>query len=70
MTNAKLIKTALAYAGMSEAQLARKFNSSPSAFNQRMKTDKFTAEELEKIAAILNAEYKSTFVFPDGTQIG
>lgn len=70
MTNAKLIKTALAYAGMSEAQLARELNSTPSAFNQRMKTDKFTAEELGKIAAILNAEYKSTFVFPDGTQIG
>lgn len=70
MTNAKLIKTALAYAGKSEAWLAREMNSTPSAFNQRMKTDKFTAEELEKIATILNAKYVSAFVFQDGTQIG
>lgn len=70
MTNAQRIKMALAYTGMSEAQLARELDTSPSAFNQRMKTDKFTADELEKIATILNAEYKASFVFPDGTQIG
>lgn len=70
MTNAKLIKTALAYAGKSEAWLARELDTTPSAFNQRMKTDKFTASELEHIASILNAEYKAAFVFADGTQIG
>lgn len=70
MTNAQRIKMALAYTNMSEAQLAREMNTTPSAFNQRMKTDKFTAAELEKIASILKAEYKAVFVFPDGTQIG
>lgn len=70
MTNAQRIKMALAYTGMSEAQLARELDTSPSAFNQRVKTDKFTADELEKIATILNAEYRAAFVFPDGTQIG
>ena len=70
MTNAQRIKMALAYKGMSEANLARALNSTPAAFNQRMKTDKFTSEELEQIAAVLNAEYKASFIFPDGTQIG
>lgn len=70
MTNAQRIKMALAYKNMSEAQLARALDTTPSAFNQRMKTDKFTAAELEKIATILDAEYKATFVFSDGTQIG
>lgn len=70
MTNAQRIKMALAYRNMSEAQLARELDTSPSAFNQRLKTDKFTSAELEKIASVLNAEYKAVFVFPDGTQIG
>lgn len=70
MTHAQRIKMALAYIGKSEAQLARDIGTTPSAFNQRMKTDKFTAEDLEKIAKALNAEYKAAFVFPDGTHIG
>lgn len=69
MTTAQKIKMALAYAGMSEAELARKIDSSPSAFNQRMKTDKFTSTELEKIATALGATYSFSFDFPDGTHI-
>ena len=60
---------ALAYKNMSESQLARQMDTSPQAFNQRMKTDKFTADELKKIADILGATYSSTFEFPDGTKI-
>jgi len=60
---------ALAYAGISEAELARKIGTSPSAFNQRLKTDKFTSLELEKIATALGATYTFSFDFPDGTCI-
>lgn len=70
MPNAQKIRMALAYKNLSEAQLAREFGTSPQAFGQRMKTDKFTAEELERIAFILGASYSSTFEFPDGTRIG
>jgi hypothetical protein len=69
MSNAKLIKMALAYAGKSEAWLAREIGTSASAFNQRMKTDKFTAEEMQNIARLLGAEYNAHIVFPDGTQV-
>jgi len=69
MPNAQKIRMALAYKRMSESELARQFGASPSAFNQRMKTDKFAAAELEKIANILGATYTAVFEFPDGTKI-
>lgn len=69
VTNAQKIKMALAYKNMSESELARQFGSSPQAFNQRMKTDKFTTADLEKIAAILGAKYIFSFEFEDGTKI-
>lgn len=69
MSHAQKIKMVLAYKNMSESELARQLGTSPQAFNQRMKTDKFTADELAKIASILGAAYKVAFEFPDGTQI-
>lgn len=69
MTNSKKIKMALAYKNMSEAELARQLGTSRSAFNQRMKTDKFSTAELENIARILGAIYTASFSFEDGTQI-
>jgi len=60
---------ALAYVRMSEAELARRLNTTPQAFNQRMKTDKFSSNELEKIANVVGAKYLAYFEFPDGTKI-
>lgn len=65
----KKIKAAEGYAGIKEAELSRILGTSPQAFGQRMKTGKFTAEELEKIAAAIGAEYVCFFRFPDGTEI-
>ena len=69
MTISQKIKMALAYKGMSEAELARTVGTSPSAFNQRMKTGKFSSEDMEKIAAALDATYFFGFEFKDGTKI-
>ena len=69
MNNSTKIKMSLAYKNMSEAELARGLETSPQAFNQRMKTDKFTTQELEKIANILGATYSFSFNFEDGTEI-
>ena len=69
MTNSQKIRMALAFKRMSEAELARLIGSSPSAFNQRMKTDKFSTDELGRIAAALGAVYTAVFEFPDGTKI-
>jgi len=60
---------ALAYKGMSEAELARAVGSSPKAFNKRMKTGKFSSDEMNKIAEALGADYYFGFQFPDGTKV-
>ena len=69
MDISKKIKAACAYAGKSEAQVAREIGTSPSAFNQRLKTGKFSSEELEKIAAALGASLVCYFQFEDGGHI-
>ena len=69
MSKTKKIRMALAYKGMSESELAKALGKTPQAFNQRMKTDKFSTEDLSKIAEIIGASYISQFSFPDGTKI-
>lgn len=62
------IKTASIHANISLTELATQFGISQSGFSQRMKTGKFTKQELEKIASILGCEYISIFRFPDGKE--
>lgn len=63
------IKLALTYAKISEAELARRIDTSSQALGQRLKTGKFTSKELDKIADVIGAEYFYGFKFPDGTEI-
>lgn len=61
------IKAAAAYAGISQAKLAAQIGMTASNFNQKLKRDTFTDEELEKIAAALGATFRPcAFVFSDG----
>ena len=69
MTVQQKIKMALAYKGISESELARALGTSPQAFNQRMKTGKFSSEDMEKIAKAIGAKYYFGFEFDDGTKI-
>ena len=69
MTTAQKIRMALSYVRMSEAELARALGTSRSAFNQRMKTDKFSSTELDRIAKAMGAEFIFNFKFPDGTKV-
>ena len=63
------IRLALTYAKISEAELARRIGTSSQALGQRLKTGKFTSDELDKIATVIGAEYFYGFKFPDGTEI-
>lgn len=65
----KKIKLATTYAGISEAELARRVGTSSQAFGQRMKTGKFSSAELDKIAQALGAEFVCAFKFPNGDEI-
>lgn len=69
MTNAQKVKQALTYVNMSTSELARKMGVTPQALSQRLKTDKFSTAELERIGEILGANYHAVFEFPDGTVI-
>jgi DNA-binding XRE family transcriptional regulator len=63
------INMAAAYKQMSQAALARSIGMTPSNFNQKVKRDTFSQEELGKIATALGAVYTAIFEFPDGMRI-
>ncbi len=65
----KMIKVALSYAGISQAELARRIGTTPSNLNQKIKRNTLTKEELEQIANALGAEFICVFRFPDGREI-
>ena len=69
MTNSGKIKMLLAYLDISQAELARKLDTTPQALGQRLKNDKFTYQEMEKIAAVLGATWSASFILSDGTKI-
>lgn len=63
------IKVACDTAEMSLTELGAEMGMSQASISKRVKTGKFTQEELEKIGRILGAEYRSGFYFPDGNKI-
>ena len=65
----KQVKMLEAYAGISEAELARRLCMSSQAFGQKVRRGKLSPEELQAIAEAAGASYKSFFEFPDGTRI-
>ncbi len=69
MTVEQKLKMMLSYAGISQAELARRLNTTPSNLNQKVKRNTLTKEELEQIANVINAEYVCYFKMSDGTKI-
>lgn len=70
MSKEQKIKAAIAYSGISQAKLAKDLGTTPSNFNQKLKRDTFTDEELNAIAKALGANFQPcAFVFPDGMKI-
>lgn len=69
ITIAEQIKIASIHAGVPLVEVAKAFGISQSGFSQRMKTGKFTLEELERIAKIFGCEYVSFFRFDDDIKI-
>lgn len=69
MTIEQKINMALAYKGMSQAELARKIGTTPSNLNKKIKRDTLTKEEMEQIAQALGGSWRAEFVFDNGTVI-
>lgn len=69
MTIEQKINMAIAYKGMSQAELARKIGTTPSNLNRKVKRNTLTKEEMEKIAKALGGAWRAEFVFENGTVI-
>lgn len=69
MTIEQKINMALALKGISQAELARKINTTPSNLNQKIKRNTLTKEELEKIAQALGGSWRAEFVFDEDVVI-
>lgn len=63
------IDMACAIAGLTQAELSKKIGTTPQAWNQRMKTGRFSDEDFNKIAEACGCVYKSGFYFPDGNKV-
>lgn len=63
------IKMALGYANISQSELARRLGYTPQNFNQKIKRNTLTFEDMAKIADVLGAEWVAEFHFKDGTII-
>ena len=63
------IKVACDTAGMSLTTKGSKMGMSQASISKRVKTGKFTQEELEEIGRHLGAEFRSGFYFPDGIKV-
>lgn len=60
------VKTGIAHAGITGAEVANRLSMSPQSFSKRTQTLAKRAEELEELAAAMGAELRLDFVFPDG----
>lgn len=69
MTARQIVEMALAYKGMSNAELARNLGWSPQLLNKRLNTGKFTVEEWKMIGEAIGAEASIVFRFDDGKVI-
>ena len=69
MTMKQFIEMGLAYAGLSQTDLAGRLGMSRQLLSKRIKTGKFSFEELEQIAHAIGAEFIPRFVFQDGKEV-
>ena len=63
------IKFACDKAGITMTELGSKMGLKQAAFSQRLKTGRFTKEELEKIAVFLGCEYVCYFELDSGEKV-
>ena len=55
--------------GISVAELARRYGTTPQAFSHKMQREAFTPAELDKIARAVGCKYESAFILPDGERL-
>ena len=69
-SNEYMINMAAAHKGISQADIARGIEITPSNFNQKTKKDSFNKADMLTIAEFLGCTYTTFFEFPDGAKFG
>ena len=69
MAVSEQIKILCVKLGISVSELARKCNTSPQAFSQKLKREGFTPAELKKIAESAGCAYETSFILPNGDKV-
>ena len=69
MTARQVIEMEVAYAGITNYELARWLDWSPQHLNKRLNSGKFSVEEWTQIGEALGAKARVGFDFPDGKEI-
>lgn len=69
MAVSKLLKYLCIELNISVSELARRTGTSPQAFNQKMKRESFTPEELAAIAEAVGCSFEYSFILPDGKKL-
>ena len=69
MSVEKQIKQLCVMLDISVSELARLCCTSPQAFTQKMKRDKFTPSDLKAIAEAAGCVYETAFILPDGERV-
>lgn len=63
------VESACRIAGITVTELGKQMGMSQQGISGRLKTGKFTQEELEKMASIMGCEYHSIFIFSNGNKV-
>ena len=69
MAVSEQIKILCVKLNISVSELARLYGSSPQAFSQKMKRERFTPDELKEVAAAAGGKFESSFILPDGEKV-
>ena len=69
MSTSEQIKILCVKLNISVSELARTCGSSPQAFTQKMKREKFTPAELKEIANKVNCQFETSFILPNGEKV-
>ena len=69
MDTKQIVSMVCGHAKISQAELARRLNTTPSNLNQKIRRETLTHDDWERIAAAVDGRYTEQIVFEDGTVI-
>ena len=69
MATSEQLKILCIKLNISISELARRCGTSPQAFSQKMKRERFTPDELKNVAAAVGCKYESSFILPSGERV-